>query len=210
MQQQLQQAAAAAASINATPLITNNTSTTTTTTTVKVVQQEQQEIENELAITTKEEPWQALTEGIESATEYVDQTTQMIAESNLPFEKMKALCSQVSKAMQELKKCIGEARDVHNRQLDRLQRERDAAILTVTQLEEQNNISSQLPPGSVHANKKCANCNREALAECSLCRRTPYCSTFCQRKDWITHQNECVRSTQEATHQIMLIVDETQ
>lgn len=57
---------------------------------------------------------------------------------------------------------------------------------------------------------QCANCNREALAECSLCRRTPYCSTFCQRKDWITHQNECVRSTQEATHQIMLIVDETQ
>lgn len=82
----------------------------------------------------------------------------VIAESNLPFEKMKALCSQVSKAMQELKKCIGEARDVHNHQLDRLQRERDAAILTVTQLEEQNNISSQLPPGSVHANKKVSYC----------------------------------------------------
>ncbi|XP_053684405.1 deformed epidermal autoregulatory factor 1 [Sabethes cyaneus] len=207
VQQQIHQATA---TINATPIITNNTSTTTTTTTVKVVQQEQQEIENELAIATKEEPWQTLAEGIESATEYVDQTTQLVSEANLPFENLKSLCSQVVKAMQEMKKYIGEARDIHTRQLERLQRERDAAILAVTQLEEQNNISSQLPPGSVHANKKCANCNREALAECSLCRRTPYCSTFCQRKDWITHQNECVRSTQEATHQIMLIVDETQ
>ncbi|XP_026461362.1 deformed epidermal autoregulatory factor 1-like [Ctenocephalides felis] len=41
--------------------------------------------------------------------------------------------------------------------------------------------------------KKCANCNRDALAECSLCRRTPYCSTFCQRKDWGAHQVEFVR-----------------
>ncbi|KAK7598230.1 hypothetical protein V9T40_006465 [Parthenolecanium corni] len=49
--------------------------------------------------------------------------------------------------------------------------------------------------------KKCANCNREAQAECSLCRRTPYCSTFCQRKDWSTHQMNCVRD-----ESIMLIV----
>ncbi|KAL1117494.1 hypothetical protein AAG570_004816 [Ranatra chinensis] len=58
-------------------------------------------------------------------------------------------------------------------------------------------------------NKKCANCNREAFAECSLCRRTPYCSTFCQRKDWAVHQVECVRSA-AADHQgssIMLIVE---
>lgn len=51
---------------------------------------------------------------------------------------------------------------------------------------------------------QCANCNREALAECSLCRRTPYCSTFCQRKDWSNHQVECVR---DATGTVMLIVE---
>lgn len=50
--------------------------------------------------------------------------------------------------------------------------------------------------------KKCANCNREAYAECSLCRRTPYCSTFCQRKDWSLHQMNCVRDESG----IMLIV----
>lgn len=55
---------------------------------------------------------------------------------------------------------------------------------------------------------QCANCNREAMAECSLCRRTPYCSTFCQRKDWNAHQVECTRDPNEATQQIMLLVDE--
>ncbi|XP_050097027.1 deformed epidermal autoregulatory factor 1 isoform X2 [Anopheles aquasalis] len=198
----------ATATINATPIITNNTSTTTTTTTVKVVQQEQ-DLQNEL---TKEEPWQALTEGIDGATEYVDQTTQLLSDANVSFEKMKNICTQVGKLYQDLRKCIAEAQESHIRQIDCMQRERDAAILTVTQLEQEQNINSNcIPPGSIHANKKCANCNREALAECSLCRRTPYCSTFCQRKDWITHQNECVRSAQqEPTHQIMLIVDEAQ
>ncbi|CAB0001145.1 unnamed protein product [Nesidiocoris tenuis] len=57
-------------------------------------------------------------------------------------------------------------------------------------------------------NRKCANCNREAFAECSLCRRTPYCSTFCQRKDWANHQVECVRTaTTEQGSSIMLIVE---
>lgn len=111
-----------------------------------------------------------------------------------------------------------------------MQRERDAAILAASNLDDPNNINnlnSQLPPGVEIPNKKvsnlittiqvpsfnfsfsfkCANCNREAMAECSLCRRTPYCSTFCQRKDWITHQNECAR-TADGTQQIMLIVDD--
>nr|XP_012139873.1 PREDICTED: deformed epidermal autoregulatory factor 1 homolog [Megachile rotundata] len=61
-----------------------------------------------------------------------------------------------------------------------------------------------LQPASDTHNKKCANCNREAFAECSLCRRTPYCSTFCQRKDWAGHQVECVRGAAET---VMLIVE---
>lgn len=60
---------------------------------------------------------------------------------------------------------------------------------------------------------QCANCNREAVAECSLCRRTPYCTTFCQRKDWASHQVECVRgvATDAGPQQsIMLIVESTE
>ncbi|KAI8431214.1 hypothetical protein MSG28_001252 [Choristoneura fumiferana] len=62
--------------------------------------------------------------------------------------------------------------------------------------------------------EKCANCNREASAECSLCRRTPYCSTYCQKKDWASHQIECLRSVPTIhadQHQsIMLIVESQQ
>lgn len=60
---------------------------------------------------------------------------------------------------------------------------------------------------------QCANCNREALFECSLCRRTPYCSTFCQRKDWGSHQVECVRTVPAdpgPQQSIMLIVESTE
>ncbi|XP_065221259.1 deformed epidermal autoregulatory factor 1 homolog [Planococcus citri] len=63
------------------------------------------------------------------------------------------------------------------------------------------NISLQPRTGNTDV-KKCANCNREAYAECSLCRRTPYCSTFCQKKDWSMHQMNCVRDEPG----IMLIV----
>lgn len=39
----------------------------------------------------------------------------------------------------------------------------------------------------------CNNCNRPSSAECSLCHKQPYCSLFCQRKDWPTHQLECFK-----------------
>nr|XP_037271909.1 deformed epidermal autoregulatory factor 1 homolog isoform X2 [Rhipicephalus microplus] len=39
--------------------------------------------------------------------------------------------------------------------------------------------------------KICANCNREALLECTGCHRVSYCSSFCQRKDWNAHQQGC-------------------
>lgn len=57
--------------------------------------------------------------------------------------------------VQEMRKCIVETQEHHNRQLECMQRERDAAILTVTQLEQEQNINSNcIPPGSIHANKK--------------------------------------------------------
>ncbi|XP_075229729.1 deformed epidermal autoregulatory factor 1-like isoform X2 [Lycorma delicatula] len=63
------------------------------------------------------------------------------------------------------------------------------------------------PTGDNTDSKKCANCNRDAFAECSLCRRTPYCSTFCQKKDWTSHQVECVRTASTDQGSIMLIVE---
>nr|XP_050048926.1 deformed epidermal autoregulatory factor 1 homolog [Dermacentor andersoni] len=45
--------------------------------------------------------------------------------------------------------------------------------------------------------KRCANCNREALLECTGCHRVSYCSPFCQRKDWNTHQESCSEEADE-------------
>lgn len=39
--------------------------------------------------------------------------------------------------------------------------------------------------------KRCANCDREALLECTGCHRVSYCGAFCQRKDWSAHQENC-------------------
>ncbi|CAO1373248.1 unnamed protein product [Diamesa serratosioi] len=130
----------------------------------------------------------------------------IISEFNVPLERIKTIQSQMTKLSVELKRCMVDCKEIYLKHLERLQRERDTALLAASQIEDPNNINAQLPPGVEISNKKCANCNRDAMAECSLCRRTPYCSTFCQRKDWITHQNECIRNN-ETTQQIMLIVD---
>jgi len=53
---------------------------------------------------------------------------------------------------------------------------------------------------------QCVNCDREAFAECSVCRRTPYCSSFCQRRDWNAHQVVC----SQGSSSIMLIVESSE
>ncbi|CAG9800485.1 unnamed protein product [Chironomus riparius] len=157
--------------------------------------------EEEEAVT----PWQTVTEAIqEIPSDYVDQT--LLSEFNVPFERMRNIQKQINQLSSDLKRCMDECKEIYLKHIERLQRERDTALLAASQIEDPNNINAQLPPGVEISNKKCANCNRDAMAECSLCRRTPYCSTFCQRKDWITHQNECIRNN-EPTQQIMLIVD---
>lgn len=49
------------------------------------------------------------------------------------------------------------------------------------------------PINGVH--KKCVNCNRESDFECSGCQNRAYCSAFCQRRDWPSHQGECGRAS---------------
>uniref|UniRef100_A0A8D9DWT5 Deformed epidermal autoregulatory factor 1 n=1 Tax=Cacopsylla melanoneura TaxID=428564 RepID=A0A8D9DWT5_9HEMI len=80
-------------------------------------------------------------------------------------------------------------------------------VVTLDHVVAEGGTAVGLQPSNDVNSKKCANCNREAFAECSMCRQTPYCSTFCQRKDWTTHQVECLKTDQNS---IMLIVDTTQ
>ncbi|GAB0093059.1 Deformed epidermal autoregulatory factor 1 [Sergentomyia squamirostris] len=163
--------------------------------------------EEKPVVIAKEEPWATIAEGIDGSSDFLD--ASQVAEGNMPLERLKALCVQMAKAVAEFRRCITEAQEIHAKQVERVQRERDAALIAarVHDIDDPNAMNIG---GGVDLNgaKKCANCNREALAECSLCRRTPYCSTFCQRKDWNSHQVECSRDPTDGTQQIMLLVDD--
>ncbi|XP_012280581.1 deformed epidermal autoregulatory factor 1 isoform X2 [Orussus abietinus] len=114
------------------------------------------------------------------------------------FKKLDEMSNKMLKLAYEFRRTLEEAKE-----LSRQQRREQALA---AQLGARGDVIETvgLQPSSDTHNKKCANCNREAFAECSLCRRTPYCSTFCQRKDWAGHQVECVRGAAET---VMLIVE---
>lgn len=83
--------------------------------------------EQEPVVITKEEPWGTLTDGIDGSSDFLD-TTQ-IAEGNIPLERLKSLCVQMAKAIAEFRRCINEAQEIHVKQVERVQRERDAALI---------------------------------------------------------------------------------
>ncbi|XP_022911844.1 deformed epidermal autoregulatory factor 1 [Onthophagus taurus] len=161
----------------------------------------------------KQEAWQNLAEGLDSNEYPIEENSDPV----VTLKRLENIALSVCRMMSELKKGIEDVKENVNRQKERFQREKDVAVVAarveaqVAALQPDNNADSTLQPSLDNDHvKKCANCNREALAECSLCRRTPYCSTFCQRKDWGAHQVECVRSVQPENNNqqsIMLIVE---
>lgn len=77
-----------------------------------------------------------------------------MAEANAPLDRLRSLCSQMVKLTNEVKRYVAETKEVHTRQIERLQRERDTAILAASQLEDPNSIGGQCPPGVEMPNKK--------------------------------------------------------
>uniref|UniRef100_A0A3B3RFZ5 DEAF1 transcription factor n=1 Tax=Paramormyrops kingsleyae TaxID=1676925 RepID=A0A3B3RFZ5_9TELE len=55
----------------------------------------------------------------------------------------------------------------------------------------QEALVTQDKASSERKEQMCVNCGREAMSECTGCRKVNYCSTFCQRKDWKDHQLCC-------------------
>ncbi|CAB0038357.1 unnamed protein product [Trichogramma brassicae] len=106
------------------------------------------------------------------------------------YQKLEEIANKMTKIANEFKKIVEEYKAEEKK-------------LEETAQQTANNKFG-LEPASNSNKKLCVNCNRDAYAECSLCRRTPYCSAFCQRKDWNQHQIECTR---ESTETVMLIVD---
>ncbi|KAJ9595689.1 hypothetical protein L9F63_013102, partial [Diploptera punctata] len=163
-------------------------------------------------------------------TEFQNATSQ--TSCNELFKKLEEMSTRMTKIAHQFQRTVDELREEYQREINQLKEAKDQAVLaarvethvacTRTVFEPRPGETALpvhvvdpietvgLQPtsdGILHL--QCANCNREAYAECSLCRRTPYCSTFCQRKDWASHQVECVRSATEPGS-IMLIVESSE
>lgn len=67
---------------------------------------------------------------------------------------MRNIQKQLSQLNNDLKRCMDECKEIYTKQVERLQRERDTALLAASQMEDPNNISTQLPPGVEISNKK--------------------------------------------------------
>ncbi|XP_026285973.1 deformed epidermal autoregulatory factor 1 isoform X2 [Frankliniella occidentalis] len=156
--------------------------------------------------------------------------TQAAQSSSSAFHRLDDIASKMQKLTNQFRKAVEEARELCRLEKEQISRENQAVIensVARAVFETRGGLPVVVDPieavglepttgaPSTESNsdtKKCANCNREAYAECSLCRRTPYCSTFCQRKDWAGHQVECVRtaSAEQNGQQIMLIVESSE
>lgn len=78
----------------------------------------------------------------------------VISEFNGPLERIKTIQIQMTKLSVELKRCMVDCKEIYMKHLERLQRERDTALLAASQIEDPNNINAQLPPGVEISNKK--------------------------------------------------------
>eukprot|EP00099_Drosophila_melanogaster_P000894 NP_001034033.1 deformed epidermal autoregulatory factor-1, isoform B [Drosophila melanogaster] len=182
-------------------------------------------------ITSKDEPWAALNDSLDTSTELVDQSQMgntyeretfvvnindgssiAVLDTSQSMKNIEHVYCTMVKATNDFKRMLNDMKQSFERRIEVLQKERDAAV-SAMRVQVHADIDDPNISGSLHGNeiisaKKCANCNREALAECSLCRKTPYCSEFCQRKDWNAHQVECTRNPQTTTQQVMLLIDD--
>lgn len=81
----------------------------------------------------------------------------MLAESNVPLDRLKTLCAQMTKATNEFRRCINEAQALHSRQIEKIQRERDQALLAARvhgDVDDPNNLGGQIPGIDMPATKK--------------------------------------------------------
>lgn len=169
------------------------------------------------------EAWQTIAEGLETNSDYhLLESTESNPDALTGLPEMSGVLKRLDDIGQtllrlagELKQCVEDVRVVSARQLERLEQERTTALLATSVEDHVDAEQVSLHNVDDTEAKKCANCNREASAECSLCRRTPYCSTYCQKKDWAAHQIECLRSVpaihaEPQQHQSIMLIVESQ
>ncbi|XP_026735314.1 deformed epidermal autoregulatory factor 1-like [Trichoplusia ni] len=169
------------------------------------------------------EAWQTIAEGLDSNTDYTlldnpdppAETVPGLPDMSGVLKRLDDIGQSLVRLASELKQCVEDVRVVSARQLERLEQERATALLAASVDAHVDADQVTLQAVDETEAKKCANCNREASAECSLCRRTLYCSTYCQKKDWAAHQIECLRTVpaihgEAPQHQSIMLIVESQ
>ncbi|KAL4717623.1 hypothetical protein ACJJTC_000772 [Scirpophaga incertulas] len=169
------------------------------------------------------ETWQTIAEGLDGNPDYqlLDNPEANTDHSGVApdlatvMKRLDDIGQTLARLASELKQCVDDVRVASARQIERLEQERTSALLAASVDAQVDAEQVSLQNVEDSESKKCANCNREASAECSLCRRTPYCSTYCQKKDWATHQIECLRivpavHTDPQQHQSIMLIVESQ
>lgn len=67
---------------------------------------------------------------------------------------MRNIQKQLTQLNTDLKTCMEDCKEIYTKHVERLQRERDTALIAASQMEDPNNINAQLPPGVEISNKK--------------------------------------------------------
>lgn len=81
----------------------------------------------------------------------------VIAEANLPLDRLTTLCAQMTKATNDFRRCINEAKELHVRQIERMQQERDAALLAARvhdDVDDPNHMANQIQGIDMAPSKK--------------------------------------------------------
>lgn len=89
----------------------------------------------------------------------------VIAEANLPLDRLTTLCAQMTKATNDFRRCINEAKELHVRQIEKMQQERDAALLAARVHEDGDdpNHMNQIPGMEMPPAKKVKHRNRLSI-----------------------------------------------
>jgi len=123
----------------------------------------------------------------ELVTKALKQTDDRVNEVKKRAEE--AVSDVKRQAVVELKKAVNAAEEKANDALSLANQRMDQAVQEARRkaTEETSSIINLQDASK----ENCWNCGRKANETCSGCNHARYCGSFCQHKDWDTHQKDC-------------------
>ncbi|XP_022107343.1 deformed epidermal autoregulatory factor 1 homolog [Acanthaster planci] len=143
------------------------------------------------------EHWWQLEEMANQLAQNVQQLKTLIEQAKAHSQASKETAVLHTKIMldaekkEALSKARLEAQMQFSRAMMEAKAEKDSAVAQALAQARAEKMEAVANAKTTHLIKACVNCGREALSECMGCHQVSYCSSFCQRKDWVSHQHNC-------------------